>query len=404
MPDESQHQFDHARRAGFGPSDDIRRQRAQGALVREEVAPAPGAAPEPIWMALSYEAVRQVMGDHVRFSNQRRFRAQAIRGGSKHRPQEMSGHLMDYDQPEHTRLRKMLTPEFTVRRIQRLKPVTEAIAERCLDAMERKGRPADLVELYASPISGAVLCELLGVPRDDRREFLVKHQWQLEQDRSRKERAAAQAYTSNYLRALVKRQRKDPDEGFIGQLIRDHGDNFDDEELIGICGLMVLAGLDNVNGMISLGVLALLEHPDQLAVLLADPDNNVDRVVDELLRFLSVAHAPTPRTAVEDVVVAGQLIKAGEEVVCSIPMANRDPVLAPDVDRFDVNREPLPHIAFGHGIHHCIGAALGRMELRTAYLALWRRFPDLRLAVPADQVPHKTNSIAYGLERLPVAW
>ncbi|KPC79754.1 cytochrome P450, partial [Streptomyces sp. NRRL WC-3753] len=90
--------------------------------------------------------------------------------------------------------------------------------------------------------------------------------------------------------------------------------------------------------------------------------------------------------------------------VCSIPMANRDPVLAPDVDRFDVNREPLPHIAFGHGIHHCIGAALGRMELRTAYLALWRRFPDLRLAVPADQVPHKTNSIAYGLERLPVAW
>jgi cytochrome P450 len=225
----------------------------------------------------------------------------------------------------------------------------------------------------------------------------------LENAQGRQRRAAAGASFNRYLSALVARQRKDPDEGFIGMLVRDHGDDISDLELRGICVLLMFAGLDNISGMIALGALALLEHPDQLASLRDDPDA-MDDAVEELLRYLSVPHAPTPRTALEDVTIGGQLIRTGDHVVVSIPMANRDTALIEDPDRLDVTREPVPHVAFGHGIHHCLGAALARMELRTALPALIGRFPGLRLAIPFEDVRFRIYTPAYGLEHLPVAW
>ncbi|MFH8980055.1 cytochrome P450 [Streptomyces varsoviensis] len=406
MPQEIQHEFDHARRTGFGPGAPVRRLHARAPVNRVAVAPGPNVSADgpPVWLVTGYEEVRRVLADHARFSTRLQFGVgPSDEKSDLARPRETVGHLTGYDPPEHTRLRKMLTPEFTARRIQRLAPPVEEVVRELLDDMEDVGQPADLVEMYARPIAGAALCELIGVPLDDRPDFVRRVQRQMEPGLTPRQRADARDSYTGYLGALVRRRRKDPDEGFIGTLVREHGDEFTDEELRGACTLMFAAGLDNVSGMISLGVLVLLRHPDQLAGLLENP-SSADRVIDELLRYLSVVHAPTPRVALEDVTVGGQLVKAGEQVVCSIPMANRDPALAPDADRFDSTRAPVPHLAFGHGIHYCIGAAMARLELRIAYLALWHRFPGLRLAVPPDEVAFRHNAVAHGLEALPVAW
>lgn len=394
----------YTRRTRFDPAAELRRIAAERPVTRVDVGP--GDSEEYVWLVTGYEAVRQVLGDHVRFSTRRRFgRAARTDGPSPgdYRPDDMIGQLMDYDPPEHTRLRKMLTPEFTVRRIRRLRPRIEEIVEDRLDAVERAGPPADLVGQFAGPVSGAVLCELIGVPRDDREAFVRRARHHLDQGRGRQTRAAAGAAFSRYLAALIAGQRRDPDDGFLGMLVRDHGSDVTDKELRGVCVLLMLAGLDNVSGMLSLGTLVLLEHPGRLAEIRADP-GAMDRTLDELLRYLTVPHAPTPRTALEDVTVGGQLVRAGEHVVVSLPMANRDPALTASPDRFDPARAPSAHLAFGHGIHHCLGAALARMELGIGYSALLSRFPHLRLAAPPAEVPFRLHTTAYGLERLPVAW
>ncbi|MFJ6392196.1 cytochrome P450 [Streptomyces sp. NPDC091972] len=404
----------YTRRTRFDPADELR---AAPPLSRYTIGP--NESDEWVWLATGYAEVRRILGDHAHFSTRRRWGAE----GPDWRPPELVGHLMDYDPPEHTRLRQMLTPEFTVRRLRRLEPNIEAIVEEHLDAVEATGPGADLMALFAQPVPGEVLCELIGVPRDDRPEFLRHCHRHLDFSRSRKVRAADGAAFSRYLVSMVARQRKDPDDGFIGALVREHGDRFTDDEMRGVCVLLILAGIDNIEGMIGLGVLAMLENPDQLPLLLGDRDGRgaevgaamgagrgdggrlaSDRALDELIRYMSVANAPTPRTAVQDVQIGDQLIRAGETVICSLTMANRDPALTDGPDRLDLAREPVAHVAFGHGVHHCLGAALARTELRVAYKALWRRFPNLRLAVPVEEVRFYNRALAHGVHRLPLAW
>ncbi|MDN0201131.1 cytochrome P450 [Streptomyces sp. S.PNR 29] len=400
MADDTQSPPVHIRRTGFDPADELRRLTAGRPVTR--IDGDPGADGRPVWLVTGYHEVRQVLGDHVRFSTRRRFGTRTGASGDDWRPDEAIGQLMDYDPPEHTRLRKMLTAEFTQRRTRRLEPRIQAIVHERLDAMERVGPPADLVRHFADPVPGPVLCELIGVPRDDQADFLRRCHAHLA-TAGRQERAAAGTAFTRYLSALITRARKNPDDGFLGMLVRDYGDEFTDKELRGICVLLMLAGLDNISGMIGLGTLALLQHPDQLERLRAEPAE-LDRALDELLRYLSVPHAPTPRTALEDVTVGGQLVRAGETVVCSIPLANRDPALTEEPDRLDLARDPVAHVAFGHGVHHCLGAALARLELRIAFTALLDRFPRLRLDIPAQDVPFRVLSTAYGVLRLPVTW
>ncbi|MEU5998173.1 cytochrome P450 [Streptomyces sp. NPDC047197] len=392
----------HTRRARFGPAEELRRLSEGRPVTRIDVGP--GTDGRTVWLVTGHAEVRQVLGDHRRFSTRRRLGPRPAAGRDEgKRPDELIGQLMDYDPPEHTRLRQILTPEFTLRRMRRIEPGITGIVTEHLDAMERTGPPAELVAAFASPVPGAALCELIGVPRDDRGDFLRRCHAFLAPGRGRQRRAASGELLSRYVAAMVARQRTDPDEGFLGMLIRDHGDEVTDKELRGVCVLLVLAGLDNISGMLGLGALLLLDHPDQLAAVRDDPAA-VDGAVEELLRYLTVPHAPTPRTALEDVTVGEQLIKAGEHVLCSLPTANRDPALLARPDRFDITREPVPHVAFGHGIHHCLGAALARMELRIAYPALLRRFPGLRLAVPEHEVPFRVHALAHGVDRLPVTW
>ncbi|MFD2420210.1 cytochrome P450 [Amycolatopsis pigmentata] len=389
----------HVRRQGFDPADELR---AAGTLSRITIGS--GADAETTWLAAGYGVVRQVLGDHQRFSTRRRWdRRDEIGGQGIYRPSELVGNLMDYDPPEHTRLRQLLTPAFTLRKMRRLRDSIEQIVSERLDALEQAGSPADLVGLVADEVPGAVLCQLIGVPRDDRVKFMRLYHRHLDASLSARRRASAGEAFSRYLLAMIARERKDPGEGFIGTVVAEHGDTVTDEELRGACVQVILAGDDNISGMIGLGVLALLRHPDQIAAVRGD-DQSADRAVDELIRYLTVTYAPTPRIARQDVTIADQVIKEGETVTCSLPMANRDPALLPDADRLDVTREPVPHVAFGHGIHHCLGAALARLTLRVVYTALWRRFPALRLANPGQETLFRVTTPAYGLARLMVDW
>jgi oxidation protein CepF len=389
----------HTRRDGLDPADELR---AAGTLSRITIGS--GADAETSWLAAGHAVVRQVLGDHRRFSTRRRWdRRDRVGGEGLFRPRELVGNLMDYDPPEHPRMRQKLTPGFTVRRMRRMQPYIDEIVTDCLDAMERAGSPADLIEFVADEVPGAVLCELIGVPRDDRAMFTQLCHRHLDASLSQKRRAAAGEAFSRYLLAMIARQRKDPGEGLIGAVVAEHGDTATDEELRGFCVQVMLAGDDNISGMIGLGVLALLRNPEQIAAFRGD-DQAAERAVDELIRYLTPPYAPTPRTAKEDVTVAGQVIRAGETVTCSLPMANRDPALLPDPDRLDLSRDPVPHVAFGHGIHHCLGASLARLELKTVYTALWRRFPALRLADPEQETPFRLTTPAYGLTSLMVAW
>nr|WP_242422425.1 cytochrome P450 [Frankia torreyi] len=186
-------------------------------------------------------------------------------------------------------------------------------------------------------------------------------------------------------------------------LVREHGDELSTAELVGIANLLLIAGHETTANMLALGTLALLRHPDQLAVVRDDPAR-VGPAVEELLRWLSIVHAGAPRTARADVTIAGRTIAKGDHVLLSLPAANRDPAFLDDPDRLDITRGAVGHVAFGFGLHHCLGAPLARLELRVGLPALLRRFPGLALAVPYEQVEFRPHSVVYGLRSLPVTW
>ena len=206
-----------------------------------------------------------------------------------------------------------------------------------------------------------------------------------------------------YMGRLVARAQATPGEDMLGMLVRDHGDDLSTDELIGIAQLLLIAGHETTSNMLGLGTLALLRHPEQLAVVRDDPAA-VGRAVEELLRFLGIVHSGVPRTTTQDVEVGGVTIPADSLVVLALAAANRDPGLLAGADRLDVTRDAGGHLAFGHGVHHCLGAPLARMEMRIAFPALLRRFPGLSLAVPFEEVGFRAFHFIYGLQALPVTW
>ncbi|MGW5473278.1 cytochrome P450 [Streptomyces chartreusis] len=352
------------------------------------------------WLVTGIDESREVLSDQHRFT----MLPPADTEAQSRRLQNI-GNPLHYDPPEHTRLRRMLNPEFTMRRLRRLQPRIDAVVEECLDAMEQAGAPADLMQHFAWQIPGHTACELLGVPRDDRAELSRHLDITRDDGRGRaRQMAAGRAYRA-YFHQLTARQRRDPGDDLLGMLVREYGDEITDEELEGLAASLTSAGIENVASMLGLGTLVLLEHPDQLAQLREKPEL-IDRAVEELLRHVSVIPTLSPRTALEDVPLGGHIVPKGERVICSAFAANRIATPGDDhKDGFDITREPAPHMAFGHGVHHCLGAPLARMQLRTAYQALWRRFPDLRLAVPHEEIRFRMpSSRVYSVDALPVAW
>jgi cytochrome P450 len=307
--------------------------------------------------------------------------------------------FISHDAPEHTRYRSLLAGKFTVRRMRALGERVERITADRLDAMERQGPGADLVAAYAQPVPALVICELLGVPYEDHEDFQRRAALLSDGDAGLQEVNEAAESLGRYLHGLVRAKRAHPTDDVLGDLVDS---DLTDEELTSIGVLLLGAGLDTTANMIALGTFALLTHPEQLAALRAEP-GLADNAVEELLRYLTIAHTGQ-RTALEDVELGGHLIRAGESVTLAAGAANRDPEKFADPDVLDLRRSATGHLALGHGIHQCLGQQLARVELRVALPALFDRFPSLRLAVPAEDVPPRVNSDIHGLHRLPVAW
>ncbi len=386
------------RRNGFDPVKELAQAREGEGVVRMET---PFGV--PAYLVCRHEDVRQVLSDPARFSSA----LTPFPGSGQEDADELArlraGQLIGFDPPEHTRLRRMLTPEFTVRRMRRLEPRISEIVEAALDDLERAGRPADLVAHFALPVPSLVICELLGVPYADRAEYQDRSARLLDTSLPMEQRGATLREDRAYMAGLVARAQADPGEDMLGMLVREHGDDLSTDELIGIARLLLLAGHETTSNMLGLGALALLRHPDQLAMIREDPAR-IEPAVEELMRWLSIVQVLPPRTTTTDVEIAGHTIPAGSLVMLSLPAANRDGAFIDDPDTFDITREAAGHVAFGHGVHHCLGAPLARMEMRIAFPALLRRFPGLALAEPDKQADFRVFSAVYGLRALPVTW
>jgi cytochrome P450 len=358
------------------------------------------------WLLTRHEDVRALLADD-RFSSDRRRVSSPVRKFPirPDAPGMRAGSLIGMDPPEHTRYRRMLTGYFTVRRMRELAPRIEQIVSEHLDAMERSGPPADLVPAFARPIPSMVICELLGVPYQDKATFQRCTSTLLSLDASEESISAARDELWQYMLGLVAAKRQHPDGALLGSLIQaDAADTaLTDERLAGIGQLLLAAGHETTANMLALGTYALLGHADQLCALREDADL-VGGAVEELLRYLTIVQFGTVRVAREDIDFAGRRIRAGETVVASLAAADRDPVQFPEPDELDLARPAAQHVAFGHGIHQCLGQQLARVEMKVAYSALFRRFPRLRLAVRADEVPMRDDMFIYGVHRLPVAW
>lgn len=396
----------HIRRDQFDPAPSLCRACDEAPVTLIEMVVGPVSM--PAWLVTRYDDVREVLGDARRFSSSDQARMERIslvvgEEAAARLTFQAPGWFIGADPPEHTRLRRLLTPEFTVKRMRPLQPRIEAIVAEHLDAISRSDRPVDLMQAFALPVPSLVICELLGVPYADRRDFQRRSNAQLDMKSSLEDRTAAAEESREYMATLVRRQRAHPGEDLLGRLVREHGDELLDEELVGLGALLLLAGHETTANMLGLGTLLLLRHPDQLAQLRDDPAI-VDQAVEELIRYLTVVSSPLVRTALEDVIIGGQLIKAGDAIICSLALANRDQALGESVNVFDVTRKYTTHVAFGHGIHHCLGAPLARLEMRIAFPALARRFPTLRVAVPPEEIPFRVGSFVYGVEALPVTW
>ena len=390
----------HMQRVGFDPVDELARVRADEGVTRV-VTP----FGIPAWLVTRAEDVREVLSDPARFSNARTEfpLADLLHLSREEMAEQRAGQLLGLDPPEHTRLRRMLTPEFTVHQIRRLAPRIEAIVESHLDDLEREGPPTDLVAGFALPIPSLIICELLGVPYSERAEFQQRTRRQLDMSVPLEELRTLRLESRAFMQAQVDRAQAAPGEDLLGMLIREHGDDLGNDELVGIALLLLIAGHETTANMLGLGTLALLCHPDQLAAVRDDPAS-VGPAVEELLRWLSIVPTGILRTTTTEVTLAGHTIPAGELVAASLVAANRDPALVEDPGRFDITRGALGHLAFGHGVHHCLGAPLARMEMTTAFPALLRRFPHLALAVPFDQIGFRPHHFIYGLQSLPVTW
>jgi cytochrome P450 len=353
------------------------------------------------WLVTSHDLARRILADQ-RFSRRRELQRVPLPFTVSLRPEPAEpGMFLGMDPPEHTRYRRLLTRHFSARRMRQLTPRVAQITEQVLDDVERHGPPVDLVPTFAVPIPSLVICELLGVPYADRAEFQGHTKVLMSLRSSDEQVMTAFAAVRRYLGELVAAKRANPADDLLSGLAGDKA--LSDEELTGIAQLLLVAGHETTANMLGIGVYALLRHPDQLAALRASPEL-VDDAVEELLRYLTIIHVGPTRAALEDVEIDGTLVRAGDVVTLSLPVANRDPALLDDGDRLDVTRPPTSHLTFGHGIHQCLGQQLARLELRTGYAALLDRLPTLRLAVPPERVAMRSDMVIYGVHNLPVAW
>jgi cytochrome P450 len=357
------------------------------------------------WLVTGYDEVRQLMAD-TRFSSRLDldvihvpFETPGMPTPTEPSP-PMPGLFIAMDPPDHTRLRRKLIGAFTVKRMKQLEDQIVEIVERQLDELARLAPPVDLVKEFALPVPSLVICELLGVPYADRATFQVNSSKFLQKEITLEDKVAVLGELTGYLAGLVVGKRAEPGEDILSDLARH--EDLSIEELTGAAFLLLLAGHETTANMLALGTFALLEHPEQLAELRGDPDLLPD-AIEELMRYLSVVDI-LYRYATEDIELGGETIGKGSTVVVSLLAANHDPRHFENPDTVDVHRRARGQLAFGHGVHQCLGQQLARIEMRAGFAALLRRFPGLELAVPAGEVKLRTDMNIYGVHALPVTW
>ena len=357
------------------------------------------------WLVTGYDAVRAALAD-VRFSSRQDLGVIHVPFPTPGMPEQTEpseqtpGLFICMDPPDHTRLRRKLTGAFTVKRMKALEEGIIEITERQLDELAKLTPPVDLVAEFALPVPSLVICELLGVPYADRETFQVNCSKFMEREVNLEDKVAAYTAMTTFLAELVVSKRAEPADDLLSDLAQD--EDLSVEELVGMAFLLLLAGFETTANMLALGTFALLEHPDQLAELRANPELIPD-AVEELLRYLAVGDI-FYRYAAEDIEFFGETIREGSTVILSLLAGNHDSAKFEHADTLDVHRNARGHLSFGHGVHQCLGQQLARIEMRAGFEGLLRRFPSLHLAVPAREVKLRTDMNIYGVHALPVSW
>lgn len=358
---------------------------------------------EPAWLATKYADVKLVTTD-PRFSREL---AQGL-DQPRMRRQQMGDGIMGMDPPDHSRLRRLVSKAFTARRLEQMREGVRELVNKLLDDMVANGDSADLVEDLARPLPVTVICDLLGVPKEDHKIFSEWTQALVSDATAKGD--VLDVYgdqLDNYVAGLVAQRREEPTDDLLGALVyaRDAGDKLTENELIAIAGAGLLTGgVETVSTALPSFVFTLLTNPDELALLRNKPEL-MPTAVEELLRYVPINTAAMfARYATEDIRFGDVVVHAGDPVLPALHAANRDPEVFADPDRIDLTRSPNPHMAFGHGPHHCIGAQLARLELQEALKAILARFPDLRLADGRDGVKWEYGVIVRGPSLLRIAW
>jgi len=388
--------FPMERTCPFSPPAEYQRMRASAPLVRANL---PNGA--PVWAVTRHAEARQILSDPRISSNTGR--PERPRGPDDDRPDD--GFFIDLDPPEHSRYRRLLISELGARPVAAMRPRIQRIVEEAIGKMLQAGPPADLVESFARPVPSRVICELLGVPGSDHGFFESRLRMLTVMNIDPRAPQASRDLRG-YLRELIGRAEREPQDGLIGRLTARHlpTGELTTDALINVCFLLLLAGYESPANTISLGVLTLLEHPAQLAALRADP-GLLPGATEELLRFHSVQDwVSFDRMAADDLDIGGVRVRAGDRLTILAASANRDERAFEHPDEFDISRSAHHHLAFGYGVHQCIGHNLARAELEIAYGTLLARMPALHLAAELDELPFAYDSGLFGLHAMPVAW
>jgi cytochrome P450 len=351
------------------------------------------------WLITRWEDARTILAS-------RGVSSQGPRPGflTEETPPMPPGYFFGQDDPVHEKFRRALTREFLVKRIEALREPTMRIFGQLLEEMIEGGSPADFVEAVALPLPSLVICAMLGVPYADHDFFQSRSKALMDGEATGEEKTAAHVELGDYLERLVETKRREPGDDLVSRLGEHvNAGTFSVRDAADVGAFLLFAGHETTANMISLGVLALLEHPDQLPRLYAGPAE-LANAVEELLRWVTIAHTGLSRTALEDITLGDVTIPAGDPVIILLNSANRDAAIFDDADTLDLARaNARRHVAFGYGIHQCLGQPVARMELQIVLPEVFRRLPNLRIE-PGRQVTFKDASAAYGADFMPVIW
>ena len=363
-----------------------------------------GADGHPAWLVTRYDDVRSALTDPRLSLDKRNAAPSGYRGFAL--PPALDANLLNMDPPDHTRIRRLVTKAFTTGAVERLRPIVRAISNALVDRMLAIGPPVDFVPAFGYALPAQVISELLGVPAADRDQL---RRWQdAILSISAHARHVVEAQTEElmaYLCELIRRKRAEPADDLVSALIaaRDNDDRLSEQELLYTVQILVAGGYETVAGLLTNSIVVLHRNPAQWA-LLRDHPELLPGAVDELLRYVPVSWSALERVALRDITLAEVPVPAGSSVIPLTYSANYDETLTRDPDRLDITRPPVPHLAFGHGIHRCIGAALAKLELEIAFTTLFQRLPTLRMARAESQLWWKSGLLTVGPIALPVTW